>query len=207
MTRAEFVSALERSGFDFLELADKQRFVSEAVREFNHEELWPWRLVEQLQTVGTPVATNNLGPIDSVRLFASYQVLGPVRHSELIEAGVNLADVGVPRLYYVTDSTVHTYPVANESIMLRYFSRKSWTDGIGGNVDEPATDADTPTAKLAYHDAILLLCRLRAKEFNDDFDEAGQLWERYQARLEQARQAELVPGWDEPDVVRVSEAY
>lgn len=203
MNRLELVDALTRSGFDFLDLVDRQRFVDEAVREFEAEELWPWRAREE---VGVPPMTiARLGPIDSVRVDGTHRPLWPRRHSELVEQGVDLEGTGSPRFYYMWggNDVIDTWPVGSEQVVVHHFRTGGWTVGN----ESAASDTDVPMADVRWHDAILLLARLRAKEFNDDFDEAGRLWERYQARLEQARQAELRDNHDEPDVIRVREAY
>lgn len=200
MTRAELVAALTRSGFDFLDTTDLNRFVDEAAREFDAEDLWPWRIVEQ--TGAAPLAVTTLGPIDSVR-DTERRPLWPRRHSELIEERRDLTVSGNALYYYVQDSTVHTWPIAGSDITVRHYDQGGWVTGD----EEAGSDADTPRADERWHDAILLLARLRAKEFNDDYDEAARLWERYQARLEQARQAELRDTVDEPDVIRVREVY
>lgn len=200
MTRAELVAAVVSFGADHLATLDVTRFVNEAVREFDAEELWPWRIVEQ--TGAAPLVVTTLGPIDSVR-DDERRVLFPRRHSELIEARVNLADGGPARFYYVQSGVVNTWPVSSGPITVRHYDQGGWVTG-----DETgASDGDVPRADVRWHDAILILAQLRAVTMDRDWEGATRLWERYQARLEQAKQAELRDNNDEPDVVRMSEVF
>lgn len=200
MTRGELVAAAQRSGANHLDEGDVQRFVDEAVREFDAEELWPWRVIEA--TGSAPLAVTTLGPIDSVR-DSERRPIWPRRHSELVEERRDLTATGNARYYYVEAGVVHTWPISVLPITVRYHDQGGWTTGD----EEAGSDADTPRADERWHDAILHLVKLRCRM--EDRDQAGATmeWERYQARLEQARQAELRDNHDEPDVIRVREVY
>ena len=116
---------------------------------------------------------------------------------------VDFAQIGSARFYYVEQGLVHTWPVSSSAITVRHYDQGGWTTGH----DDASADADLPRADERWHDAIELLARLRAVSDDRDWASADKLWERYQARLEQARQAELRDNYDEPDVIRASESY
>lgn len=203
MTRGEMVAALRRSDPSSVEvsrLADLERYLDEAVREFDAEELWPWRLLEV--TGAAPLTVVTLGPVSWVK-DADLRPLWPRRKSELIEDRRDLTEAGNARFYYVEGNVVKTWPVSSVTITVCHFDQGGWVTGD----ESAASDSDTPRADTRWHDAILLLARLRCKEASEKYDAAAAIWQRYQARLEQARQAELRDNWDEPDVIRVRELY
>jgi hypothetical protein len=203
VTRAELVAALRRSepaDSEVARLVDLERYVDESVREFDAEELWPWRPVEV--TGAAPLTVTTLGPIDYVR-DADLRPLTPRRKSELVEESRDLTEIGSAQNYYVEGSVVKTWPVSSTAITVRHYDQGGWVTGR----EAAGSDADTPRADVRWHDLILLLARLRAKEASEKYEAAAALWQRYQARLEQARQAELRDNWDEPDVIRTAECY
>jgi hypothetical protein len=98
-----------------------------------------------------------------------------------------LTATGNALYYFVEDQQVRTYPRSTTSITVRHYARGAWTAGN----EAAASGTDTPKAPLRWHDAILTLALLRVKAHDDDFDEAAQLWQRYQAQLDEVRRAEL----------------
>lgn len=205
MTRDEFVAAAQAGGANHLATTDVQRFVDEAVRELTLEELWPWRVSETTVTAEDqpPIAVSNLGPIDTVR-DSERRIIYPRRHSELVEARRDFTEVGLPQFYWRSAETaIRTWPISSVAVTVRHFSTTMWV----GGADSALNGTDTPRAPLRWHDAIVHLVNVRCRMMDRDKAGAEMEWERYQARLEQARQAELRDNYDEPDVIRVREVY
>lgn len=205
MTRAELVAAAQADGANHLASSTLERFCDEAAREFTIEELWSWRITETTVQADDmpPIAVSLLGPIDSVR-DSDRRVIAPRRHSELVEMRADFTEIGTPRYYWRSaTNAVSTVPQSNVAVTVRHFNLSAWTLGSL----EALNGTDEPRAPEQWHDAILLLVMVRCRLTDRDKDGATMLWERYQTRLEQAKQAELRDNFDEPDVQRSSEVY
>lgn len=185
MTRDEIVNRILSYGFDYLVTATELvPVVDEACREFDNEENWPWRIVEA--SGAEPLTVTRRGPVQSVRNAAG-AVIEPIEVDELVQAGKVLSTTGVALYYFIEDQQIRTYPRSATNITVRHWARGGWTTGN----ETAASGADSPKAPVRWHDAILTLALLRVKMHDDDYDEAAQLWQRYQSQLDEARRAEL----------------
>ena len=199
-TLGELEDRLKAQGFHYLEPDTVTECVVQAVDEVGLEELWPWRVAED--TGPAPLTVEHLGPVDSVMRAGEKIPIWPRRHSELLEER-RLTRSGPALYYWVEGTTIQVNPESTEQITVRHYSRQLWTGGGTG----PEDDEDTVTIPARIQRVILAFARSNAHLHNGDEAQAmmqRQVGENFLGKL---RDQELVPGWDEPDVIRLTEAF
>lgn len=106
------------------------------------------------------------------------------------------AFTGVPKRYFVWDNEIGLYPLPEAS-------------GVS-NLDiwyirTPATlaaPADIPEIPVFQHEDIVTFCLIRAKQLNEDFDQAAKYEQEYERRLGNAMYESMWPHADEYPAVR-----
>ena len=226
-TRDGLVARVKTGGFDYLLDADVQRFVSEAAREVCAAENWLWRKRQatmsalDLRTASTAIS----GVISQLVPTANPSTeLIPEREEELRDRFGDLTVAGEPRYYYLRESRVLdvspdvderllvlSYPVAGDATTFEvtWFADLVWAAAAGGAPDEE--DADSGTVVFAgperFEAAVVQLARLKCMDFIGGYEDYAVLQSIHDRELETLRERYLWRQEDEPDVVRVTEAF
>jgi hypothetical protein len=182
VTRGELILKLKGDGHDYLSDAKAGQMVDQAVKDLTEAHPWPYRLVTVDQAASGDLI-NGLGSVESVSINNSpIEDLGSYTLAQ--ERYGDLTTSGEPRGFWVEGERVFFFPTTGP-VKVRHFSFRGWT--TGGLA--PADDNDTPLAPERFHDAISLRAHELAFSDVDENENAASENVRYQARVEQMREA------------------
>lgn len=171
-------------GFEYLDAETANDFLNDAyLLDICEEESWggEWSFLEEVVEDEAPVTIADLRTIEYVIDVTQQTKLDPMKRARITDDwNVDLTQTGNPSLYYVTQgTTVNVFPVASDTIQVRYWKVAPRLEGSG-----------TPLLPTRYHSLIVDGAVARAYEESDDFELAQASRERFEQRL--ARMANVL---------------
>lgn len=195
--RGQLRAELIDQGFDYLPTNRADYFLDFAATEIVEEAHWPFRAKEV--TGNLPITITDLAAVENVTRGEGYVALAPRERQNLIDEFQSVTMGGAPQYYWIDGATtIRGFPSDTSSVTVRYYSSNAWTNGG----QTALNDSDTPLIPLRYRELVVLLAKVRAKEDNDDYEEAGIVMQRYTQRLEQAKASLLKNQIDEEKIVK-----
>lgn len=157
-------------------LAECKRLLNEAMHQIHDEYDGAWPFLEATATGSAPLTISDLGTIESVWDSTNSRFLDPADRRFLIERYEDgpLDDTGTPAWFYVANGSVKVYPVASNSLSVRYWKVAS----------DLSADGDTPLMPTRFHTAIVDLAVAAAHRLNSNEGEAQTAQGEAQRKVE-----------------------
>lgn len=190
MKQQEFTTELQALGHEYIALPRLQRFVDWALRRVTHAENWPQRWVRVDLASFDPTLHGQLDAVVGDR--------GHLRLTTLDALGsANLAQAGVPDVYYFEGQALKTWPVATSGVRVVCWTRAIWVAG-GATA---ASVNDVPVMPVDFDDLVVLEARLHCLEDTDEMGLRDELKLRAATELDRLRDLHLNQNADEPDSI------
>lgn len=195
LTFAQLLTEFYARGFDYLndggagEVRAK-RWINQSYMEILEMDDWPF-LQTSVQSL-TPLIISDLGTIESVTNVTASRNIGFIDRRTLVEQYPDLSATGSPDYAYITQgSTLNTYPVGSDTILVRYLR-------LAG---ELADTDDQPEIPSRYQYAIIDYACARAY-MDSDNPEMAQIARRDgDALVQMMRERLLVQQHQDTDLV------
>jgi len=197
VTFAELVSTFTAQGFDYLQASEAEAYLNDAyLLDICEAEDWPF--LEATATGAAPLTISDLRAVEYVLDSAQETKLSPVDRKGLTDSSVNLAEVGTPTHYYLTEgTTLNLFPTSTDTLSVRYFKTPPRLTGTA-----------SPVLPERFHSLIVTGAVARAYENSDDWELAQSAANAFAVRLDRMRESLLAQYRDGPsEYIAVTDEY